>query len=73
MIKYGVIKEEYLELNKTSYGIFAYNENGEVVKEIHSCSPTQGEIKKLAVECTDGELDICHLQDVVDDFLYQTK
>ena len=70
-VKYGVIKEEYSEINKTLYGIFAYNKSGEILKEIHSCSKDLNMIEKLADECTKGELDVVHLEDIVEDFLYQ--
>ena len=70
-IKYGVIKEEYGEINKTLYGIFAYNERDEILREVHSCSNNLNMIEKLANECTKGELDVVHLEDIVEDFLYQ--
>lgn len=55
----------------TTYGILVTCENGGETKErlVSDVSTDQAALQKLVDLCNEGQLDICHLDDVIEDFL----
>ena len=72
-ITYGVIVEEYTLNGKTrvAYGVAAYaNEDMMcVVASAHNLSCERCQLETLVDKCNRGNLSICHLPDIIDDFL----
>lgn len=74
MIHYITVQQEYGEgaLKKTDYGIAAVTEEDGCVVVIQSFTAVTSDklrIRKLVQLCNELELDIIHLEEVIDDFL----
>jgi len=74
MVHYIIIQQEYGEeaLRKTDYGIAAVTEEDGCVVVLQSFTAVTSDkprIRKLVHLCNELELDIIHLEEVIDDFL----
>ena len=75
---YGVTEEVYVlgDTTRIAYGIAAYagsetDQTFTTAASVRDISPDKCQIQKLADLCSRLELDISHLDDVVEDFLAQ--
>lgn len=51
-----------------AYGIEAQDENGNIIRCIYDISFEKEPLEELVEDCNELELDIIHLDDVIDDF-----
>ena len=75
-ITYGVVAETYSvgKDSRNAYGIVAYadaNEDGTatIVASAHDITHHRWRAERLADQCNQGNLSLCHFDDVIDDFL----
>ena len=75
-ITYGVSEEVYVigESRRVAYGIAAYadaetDQTSTIVASVNDISSDREAVEKLVELCNSLELDVVHLNDVVEDFL----
>jgi hypothetical protein len=75
-ITYGIVKEIYRcgTTSRTSYGIAAYSDietdgTSTVVAVINDISIDEQSILDLVEKCNRSNLSLCHLNEVVEDFI----
>lgn len=66
MLNYRLISEK--NDNSESYGI-AVCENDKTVRIIPDISPYKEDISKIANICNQLEVELCHFEDIVEDYL----
>ncbi len=52
-----------------TYGIDVFDDKGVLVKEIPDISFNENEMTKLVADCNEFEVDICHIDNIIEDFL----
>ncbi len=75
-ITYGIVKEEHIcgKTSRISYGVAAYadvesNGTATVVAQINDVSLDKKSVTELVERCNRSNLSLCHLNDVVEDFI----
>lgn len=71
-IKYKLIKERFSDTELgtyTTYGIAVYNGNSPI-RKVSDVSTDKHRVRKLCRMCNKLKLDLEHLTDVIEDFLY---
>lgn len=74
---YIVVRETYTDktCSRTTYGIAAVQKNDgclSVIQSISDICPEFAAVQQLVQRCNELELELIHLQDVVEDFLIET-
>ncbi len=75
-ITYGIVKEEHMcgNTSRISYGIAAYSDvetdgSATVVALINDISSDEDSLVCLVERCNKSNLSLCHLNEVVEDFI----
>ena len=75
-ITYGVLKEFYSYKNATreAYGLVAYADaeidgTATIVASVNDLSCDEIKLQELANKCNEGNLELVHFNDIVEDFL----
>ncbi len=72
ILTYSVFSEEIetKELGKyRTYGIIALDDQGNILKAVHDVSCDLSKLEPLVELCNRFQLSLCHLCDVVEDFM----
>ena len=70
MVEYRVLQteEQNEEVSYTAYGIQGFV-NGQPVERIPDITTNRASAEKLVAMCNKGEVALCHIRDIVEDWL----